>query len=187
MRCFAILSFILLATATQAQQALPAIKDPIFHLKIPAARYTAGFAETPQAILQVCGVKISATAQYRDWTLASAHDPSGTYLLLAGIERDSPAAAWSNDPNGAFVRVSGATCTAIDPADGVFAAIFAYTADPTLHIPSSVFTNLAANAATNYVHAYGNKTNFLAALKTQHDYPLPADEPLLAKAVSDSP
>jgi hypothetical protein len=186
MRFIVTLSLVLLAASARAQTALPVMLDPIFHLSIPAARYTAGFAETPQSILQSCGVTVSAADEYRDWTLASAQEPSGTYYLLAGVLRDGtkPASGWTNDTNGAFVRLNGAACTAIDPADGVFGAVDSYTTDPSLPIPEKVFTDLAASAAVSFSRAYGSKSAFIAALKAQHRYPLPADQPILSAAVA---
>jgi hypothetical protein len=175
----------LAAALAQAQTALPVMVDPIFHLSIPPARYTSGFAETPDWILQRCGVTVTAPYQYRDWTLASAQEPSGTYYLLAGALRDGekPSAGWAYDPNGAFVRVNGASCTAIDPAEGVFGAVDSYAAD-TPAIPTKVFNDLAASAVANFSHAYGSKSRFIAALKAQNLCPPPADQPILASAVA---
>ena len=163
-------------------ETLPAMVDPLFHLTLPQNVYEEGFAAVPQDVLQQCGVRVKPDAAYRYWLLASADEPAGRYIMIAGIVKE-PNGGWSDDAKGSFLLVTGKTCAPIDPADEVFASYRAYASDGSPRIEKPVFVDLAADAVRRYGHAFGSTAGFVAALKEQHRYPEDPDMVLLRSAI----
>ena len=148
------------------------MEDPVFHLALPSQVFTKGFTEVPDNVLQACHVAVKPDGAYRYWLLAAAEAPDGHYLMIGGmVQAHAGRDAWSNDAHGSFLRLSANQCTAIDPADEVFANYRVYADDPDMHIGRPVFASLAHDAVARFTHAFGSREALLEALREQHKLP----------------